>query len=207
MANKKHSTLTGSDIHEPKGIETAPVKSAYVSNGLSTGSWKAVPLVEDTGAGKIFQGTGNGTGDWTVLHKHAIAKIASNAVATAIAASSTWTKVSTGWTSLHTDNLNFVTDEFIVTISGDYLVRCNVSFLGGTNDVWAFDVAKNGTPVGQKARAKTANGTDVVNLSLFAYIPTLVVGDKISLYVQNETNADDITITDAVMMAESFGVN
>lgn len=208
MANIKHATLSGSELHEPKGIEAAAVDAAYISNGSSTGAWKKVSVVEDaTEAGMVYQTTGVGTGSWVLLHKHGMAKIMANATLTVIAAASTWTKVSTGWSVVHSDGISFVTDEFIVTHPGDYLIRCNVSFIGGVNDVWAFDIAKNGTPVGQQARAKTSTNTDVVNLSIFAHVPTLVAGDKLSLYVKNETNGDDILVSDAVIMAESFGVN
>jgi hypothetical protein len=34
-----HSSLTGSDLHEPKGIATAPSGSVYQATGGGTGSW------------------------------------------------------------------------------------------------------------------------------------------------------------------------
>lgn len=38
-----HSTLTGADLHEPKGADAAPASTAYISNGAGSGSWVKVP--------------------------------------------------------------------------------------------------------------------------------------------------------------------
>lgn len=34
-----HSTLSGADLHEPKGISTATINQVYVANGASSGAW------------------------------------------------------------------------------------------------------------------------------------------------------------------------
>ncbi len=44
MTNKAHSTLTGSDLHEPKGVSSATAGQVYISNGSGSGTWT------DTGA-------------------------------------------------------------------------------------------------------------------------------------------------------------
>lgn len=44
MTNKAHSTLTGSDLHEPKGVAAATSGQVYISNGSGSGTWT------DTGA-------------------------------------------------------------------------------------------------------------------------------------------------------------
>lgn len=40
MANVAHSTLTGADLHEPKGIAAAAADKVYVSNGAGSGVWQ-----------------------------------------------------------------------------------------------------------------------------------------------------------------------
>jgi len=35
----QHSTLTGSDLHEPKGADSASANEVYVANGTGSGSW------------------------------------------------------------------------------------------------------------------------------------------------------------------------
>ena len=42
MANVAHSTLAGSDLHEPKGIGSAAASTVYIANGAGSGSWGAV---------------------------------------------------------------------------------------------------------------------------------------------------------------------
>lgn len=39
MANVQHSALTGSEIHEPKGADTANSGEVYVANGAGSGTW------------------------------------------------------------------------------------------------------------------------------------------------------------------------
>lgn len=54
MANVEHSTLTGADLHEPKGIAAAIADRVYVSNGSGSGSWTTVPDAAISDAAKIF---------------------------------------------------------------------------------------------------------------------------------------------------------
>jgi len=39
MGNVTHSSLTGADLHEPKGVATATNNQVYVANGSSSGAW------------------------------------------------------------------------------------------------------------------------------------------------------------------------
>ena len=38
-----HNTLTDPELHEPKGISSAPVGSYYVADGVGSGSWRTAP--------------------------------------------------------------------------------------------------------------------------------------------------------------------
>jgi hypothetical protein len=49
MANVQHSALTGTDLHEPKGVAAASANRVYVSDGAGSGSWAKVPLQTLTG--------------------------------------------------------------------------------------------------------------------------------------------------------------
>lgn len=40
MPNVQHSSLTGTDLHEPKGVAAATNNSVYVANGSGSGSWQ-----------------------------------------------------------------------------------------------------------------------------------------------------------------------
>ena len=47
MANVKHSGLTGTDLHEPKGVAAAGLGQAYISDNAGSGSWKQIATDED----------------------------------------------------------------------------------------------------------------------------------------------------------------
>ena len=49
MANVAHSTLTGAELHEPKGVDTAALGTVYVANGAGSGSWNSVATSAFTG--------------------------------------------------------------------------------------------------------------------------------------------------------------
>ena len=45
MANVNHSTLTGTTLHEPKGVAAAATGKVYVSNGSGSGAWTAKEIL------------------------------------------------------------------------------------------------------------------------------------------------------------------
>ena len=49
MANVAHATLTGSNLHEPKGITTATNGQVYVANGAGTGVWTDISATSFVG--------------------------------------------------------------------------------------------------------------------------------------------------------------
>lgn len=42
MTTKAHKLLTGTDLHEPKGVETALTGQVYVADGVGSGSWVTI---------------------------------------------------------------------------------------------------------------------------------------------------------------------
>jgi len=55
MANVEHSALTGSNLHEPKGVATATADTVYVADGLGSGTWATLELESLSSASKAFQ--------------------------------------------------------------------------------------------------------------------------------------------------------
>jgi len=49
MANVSHASLTGANLHEPKGADTAALGTVYVSNGAGGGTWSAIGTSSFTG--------------------------------------------------------------------------------------------------------------------------------------------------------------
>ena len=52
MANVEHKDLTGTDLHEPKGIAGQAAGKVYVSDGSNSGAWTA----KETLAGEVISG-------------------------------------------------------------------------------------------------------------------------------------------------------
>jgi hypothetical protein len=56
MANVEHSVLTGSDLHESKGVAAAANNRVFVTNGAGSGSFQQVPAAAIAAAGVlVFQ--------------------------------------------------------------------------------------------------------------------------------------------------------
>jgi hypothetical protein len=56
MANVEHSVLTGTDLHESKGVAAAANNRVYVTNGAGSGSFQQVPAAAIASAGVlVFQ--------------------------------------------------------------------------------------------------------------------------------------------------------
>lgn len=55
----QHSSLTGADLHEPKGVATATVGTVYIADGAASGAWAKVAAsdVNIADAGSNFTGT------------------------------------------------------------------------------------------------------------------------------------------------------
>lgn len=49
MTNIAHASLTGADLHEPKGATTAALGTVYVADGVGSGSWANVGTSSFTG--------------------------------------------------------------------------------------------------------------------------------------------------------------
>ena len=42
MANVQHSTMTGANLHEPKGVAAASADTVYVADGAGSGTWQKI---------------------------------------------------------------------------------------------------------------------------------------------------------------------
>jgi hypothetical protein len=61
MANVSHSSLTGSELHEPKGVASAAEGKVYVSDSGVSGNWVYLPVgwgnYKDDGSAQTFNTT------------------------------------------------------------------------------------------------------------------------------------------------------
>jgi len=131
MANVEHSTLTGSDLHEPKGIAAAAANRAYISNGAGSGTWSQVPAAAIAAAGVlVFQSQ----------FYHARNELASGTDGNTLTVS-TWNTRAIDTEKTDDLSITLSGNQFTLT-TGTYYVECQAvtSFLGlpprgGTQDV------------------------------------------------------------------------
>ncbi len=71
MPNVSHKNLTGTNLHEPKGAETATSGQVYVADGAGSGAWtgidETVIYTDGYNAGRIFIADGAGGGSFDEL--------------------------------------------------------------------------------------------------------------------------------------------
>lgn len=174
----EHSAITDPEIHESKGVSTASNNQVYVANGAGSGTWKLVKQFIDLDYGEMT--------------------LSGNATVTAIASASTYTTVAGTYTLGHASGVTLSTNKLVISQAGTYRVAVTASLIGGTADVFKMDLAKGDVAIGHPCRVKTANTSDVVNISSTG-IQTFAANDEITLVIMNETNADDCTVTDCTV--------
>ena len=180
----EHNTLTGSDLHEPKGASTATSGSVYVSNGAGSGAWEE-----------------------TIGSIHGDAAIIGNATATAvtIAADSTlstdsdYNKVVAGWSLPYSRGVTLNTDELVISVAGTYLITfwatvkipLNNNFIGikySINDTAPYS--------DRKVVSQSKSSNDIVNMSASGIVSSLAVNDTLSMYIAG-TKTDNLVVQEA----------
>jgi hypothetical protein len=177
----RHSLLTGAELHEPKGIENAPLDSVYAATTGQTGNWVAVDSVSSRG--ESVYGSMGFDGNTNIL-----------------SLSPSATKV-TGFILGNTVTGGFtVTDDGLdVTDAGKYLYTAVAqirpdSTLGASNESVTFAVYLDGFPVGPPFNntvtiTRNSDNTDIFSVSNSQIIEITGPGN-ITLYATAPTNRD-----------------
>ena len=211
MANVSHASITDPNIHEPKGVATAAANKAYVANGLGSGAW-GYPLpkgIDSAAAGQVFVANGTGGGTWQAntptTPDYGEYYVQSNAVATTIAATNTFVKLTSGVTAGQLDGITLASNDLVVAVSAKYLLEAVVTLFGvaATTIVWELDFLVNGTALGRK-QAVTTTGTERVTVDLKAITATLAVSNTLSVAVANTTDTNDPTVVHASFIARQL---
>lgn len=73
MAEIQHNQLTGADLHEPKGVETATAGQIYIADGAGSGDWtdptntSAWQLIEELNPSSVTASTSSDLSAWRTL--------------------------------------------------------------------------------------------------------------------------------------------
>tara|TARA_R110001606_G_scaffold2477_1_gene10841 strand:+ start:19 stop:588 length:570 start_codon:yes stop_codon:yes gene_type:complete len=177
----QHNTITGSDLHEPKGAAAAAANKVYVANGSASGAWST--LTTSTMAlpkGKFhFYNVGS---PYTHTWNASPTKVAPTTIASGLG--SLVTEATTARLT-YTGTLTAV-----VKLDFDITVQHAV----GSDVPVSIAVHKNGTVIaGSEAYADvvTADATHIVG----SCIVSAATNDYFEVYANNTTGAGDMTVT------------
>lgn len=176
MANVQHAALTGANLHEPKGCETAALGEAYIANGAGSGTWEPVQIAEYA----CLRATATAA---TTLMSTAYQAIN----ATTLGGDVTWTQnVASGVTSNTTSGYLTVPD------TGTYQLIASLIYTPSTaSSVWSFTIGvDSGSGIVSKeasilAKSKTTSTSDTSQTTLVC-IPSLLASDKVYLMVKED---------------------
>ena len=96
---------------------------------------------------------------------------------------------------------NITEDHIAIERDGDYELSCSISLSGGGNDIISYAFFKNNGAAqlgGVRATRKIGTGGDVGHCHLTCQA-SLVDGDTVEIWVQNETSSGNVTIEDGIL--------
>ena len=196
----QHNTITGADLHEPKGIAAAAAEKVYIANGSGSG---AFGFMDPKGAssaavGKIYSsdGSGSGTFEYPTGKLFAELHITGASTAQTLAGGSAFARLDPGtaWTQGQVKNLATVATDGTITISvtGVYLCNFWASFDGAAiaaGTKYNFKFSKDGSEETRKTTVQKmtasaerlyVNFSNIINFSSGAALTVEVGGDGTS---------------------------
>jgi hypothetical protein len=198
----EHVSIQDPHIHEPKGISVAVEGALYIANGAGSGSW-GVPFGLDTAAnGQVFVSDGLGEGNWETPGGAAFGSVffTLNAVVTTITTQGVNVTLDPGvWAMTVVDSIVFDTNKFIIPEDGIYEIHASLSFAGGavSGDIYRFSFANNGAPIASCPLIRRQTGSTDIGNGGTSTFQLFSEGDEISILVQNESNNNNLTVSDA----------
>lgn len=183
----QHKNIADSDLHEPKGVSSATVDKAYVSNGLGSGTWQVLP-------GRA----------------HADMYIDAGSTTQALSSASAYAKLNPGteWTSGVSNLLTISpsTGAITLTQAGNYLISFWVTLTTtalASGTAYRFKFAINGTTSSRTLEVhKPTNGADTITCNAVGIV-TAAANDVLTIYCAGDATSSgaNITVTEAGLTA------
>lgn len=203
MANVSHASLTGANLHEPKGADTATANKVYVSNGSGSGTWQklsppqlaglttngaANQVVAVDGAGNfLLAGSPHGqihffniASPYTLTYPASYTKVAPTTVAGGVASE---------FTEATTSRLTY-TGADTVPICLAYSISIDQTAASSRNIVLAL--FKNGTIVNGRSVSTVTNNS--ISTMTGTTIVSAATNDYFELYTYNTGASGDIRV-------------
>lgn len=185
-----HSTLTGAELHEPKGVSLASANTVYVANGSGSGSWGYQQCL-CYGAMRFVE----------VSEEFAIAAANTyyNVTGAGLVTPGTlWVEGQTGTGVTFANDSN--NERLVVTTAGDYSIVLTLSFTGLTAaSSWGMTASINGT-----VPANAAVGNSTVDIGSTQHISiqgivTLSANDYVQIGLKNLTGTANCDLESGIL--------
>lgn len=178
MPNVSHSSLTGAELHEPKGADSASSAQIYIADGLGSGDWRYLPHGFCT-----YSNIGTG-----VTYTAPTAYTLINPTTTADPAPRDVTH----------NSANRLTYAGTVTLDFDLRAAITLKHSSASLVDVFFQFHKNGSPIGTEGVTAALSG-NYTHVSLLAHT-SLVTGDYIEVY--GKTASGNIVVHAVSMMID-----
>lgn len=157
MATISHKDLTGSQIHEPKGVDSADFGSVYVADGEGSGSWDFIGFTTGDIKPTIKSTADSG---WVMLDDGTIGSASSGA--TTRANSDTEALYTLFWTNI-TDTYAPVTGGRGVSAAADFAANKSIKLLKTLGRL--LGGAGSGAGLSTRSLGQTVDGLETVTLT------------------------------------------
>lgn len=186
MANVKHSQLTGSDIHEPKGVSTASDGAVYKADGLGSGGWS----LPSATAFATMQITNNSTG----------LAVTGGSLYTTPGVFVEVTGAGGPWVEDSVEGFTFAIDHLKTTIKGRYYVSGYLTVKHSIGaSIIGVKTCVNSTLFLERTPATQIKDAGKISTIAFSGITSeLAIGDEVGMHIVSDTTGT-VTIQDAVL--------
>jgi len=189
MANVEHSSLTGSALHEPKGVASANSGETYVANGSGSGTWQ--PIHRHLGAATAYSATSPYAYSLNtdILPKPLSFPVDSSNV--------------TGFTVVTSPRLQFRYDDATSLTALINVTMSSTQDSGPSHDVeWVL--LKNGTEIGGSRAIRTI-GTGTWGSISVTGVTSMVQNDFIE--IETKADADGVEVDYASIYVSIIGMS
>jgi hypothetical protein len=177
-----HSSLTGADLHEPKGVASAASGEVYVADGAGSGAWQA-QQAQTIAYGELFSEPSDSVTEGSIgttpikLEGFAQAGLSSGVTVSA------------------------VTNDMTIVTSGVYEVLFSISFqIVAAGDAGDYDMHVRVDGVESKLgfQKTIPNASETVSATVHGFL-SLTAGEVLTVYVESDEvgGTDDININAA----------
>lgn len=185
MANVTHSSLTGADLHEPKGVSGATAGQVYVADGA-------------------------GSGNWTTAQQYAgVYTKESDAVSVSSIGTTPQTFPFTNDGEENGANADAANNRITIGDAGVYMIVFHISFstaAAGDAGLYEFKLMDDGVETGFASATYMSGSNDTQVVSTCALV-SVGAGSHITIQLESDDagNADDISVYTAKLSVFKVG--